>query len=128
MIDPAFPAASWFLWVAPILFAVVYALPIFLTPLGWARWFTWDTPARDDLAVYFGRCTGALGLALCAACLHAAPHPAANRALFDVIAIAGGLLVIVHIRGAIEKRQPFIETLEIGLYAVLTGVAIWLRP
>src|SRR3569623_856657 len=63
MIDPALPAASWFLWVAPILFAVVYALPIFLTPLGWARWFTWDTPPRDDLAVYFGRCAGADGRA-----------------------------------------------------------------
>ena len=128
MIDPAFPAASWFLWVAPILFAVVYALPIFLTPLGWARWFTWDTPPRDDLAVYFGRCTGAHGHAQSAARMHGAPPPAAKRAQIEERAIAGGLLVIVHIRGAIEKRQPFIETLEIGLYAALTGVAIWLRP
>src|SRR3569832_2422575 len=98
MIDPAFPAASWFLWVAPILFAVVYALPIFLTPLGWARWFTWDTPPRDDLAVYFGRCTGAHDHTQNTTNKQTTQQPTTNHTQNNVIAIAGGLLVIVHIR------------------------------
>jgi hypothetical protein len=128
MIDATCPAASWFLWIAPILFLLVYALPILLAPFAWARWFRWSVNARDDLALYYGRCTGAAAVAICVACLRGAAHPRANAILFELVACAGALLTCVHVAGALEKRQPWTETAEIALYAGLTVLALAVRP
>jgi uncharacterized protein YjeT (DUF2065 family) len=128
MIDPSCPGASWFLWIAPSLFLLLYGLPLLLAPFAWARAFRWATNERDDLARYFGRCLGAVAIAICLACLRAAPHPRANAILFQLIAGAGFLLTIVHVWGAVERRQPWTETAEIALYAALTAVSLWLAP
>jgi hypothetical protein len=128
MIDAAAPAASWFLWIAPAPFLVLYALPILLVPFRWARAFRWTVNERDDLALYFGRCTGALAVALCVACLRAAAHPRDHVDLFDLLAVAGALLTAIHVWGALERRQPWTETVEIALYATVTICALALRP
>lgn len=128
MIDANHPAASWFLLIAPTLFLIVYALPIFLAPFRWARLFGWTVNERDDLALYYGRCLGALAIAVCAACYRAAPHPRDSAILFELLAVAGVLLAGAHLWGALEKRQPWIETVEILLYLGLTVLAVVLRP
>ena len=93
MIDPDYPAASWFLIVAPTLFLIVYAIPIFLMPFRWARLFRWKVNEGDDLALYYGRCLGALAIAVCVACLRAAPHPRQSAIIFDLITAAGAKLM-----------------------------------
>lgn len=128
MIDQEHPAASWFLLLAPTVFLILYALPLLVAPFRWARLFRWTVNERDDLALYFGRCLGALAVAVCAACYRAAPHPLSGAIFFDLIASAGVLLAGVHIWGAIEKRQPFIETVEILLYLGLAVLSVVLRP
>lgn len=128
MIDPDYPAASWFLIVAPTLFLIVYAIPIFLAPFRWARLFRWTVNEGDDLALYYGRCLGALATAVCVACYRAAPQPRQSAIIFDLITAAGALLCGAHIWGALDKRQPWIETVEIGLYLGVTVLALVLRP
>jgi hypothetical protein len=128
MIDASCPGASLFLWIAPPLFLILYALPASLAPFAWARLFRWRAEPSDDLALYFGRCTGALAAAICVACMRAAPRAHANTVVFELIALAGAALVVVHVVGALQRRQPWTETVEIALYAALTAVAIALRP
>ena len=55
---------------------LVFALPIFLVPLTWARLMRWRIPQDVDLAVYFGRCLGAFILIVEALMLRAALGPA----------------------------------------------------
>jgi hypothetical protein len=63
---------------------------------------------------------------LAAAALLAARRPAAHRWIFDVIAGAGALLVLVHIWGI--GAQPASETLEVAFYAGFAAAARWARP
>src|SRR3546814_8290353 len=56
--------APTFLLVLVISTTLLFALPIFLVPLHWARLFQWKIPAETDLDVYFGRCLGAFILML----------------------------------------------------------------
>ncbi|MBI3071890.1 MAG: hypothetical protein HYY84_07135 [Deltaproteobacteria bacterium] len=125
MVSETHPTASIFLLVAASLFLVVYALPLLIAPLRWARVFLWKVPAETDLTVYLGRCLGAVAVAICAICFRAAPAPEHHVALFEVILVAGALLTLVHIWGALRRVQPWTEHVEIALYAALTGVDAW---
>ncbi len=110
------------------MFLVFYAAPLLVAPLTWARWFKWRIPGETDLTVYFGRCLGAVAVAIVFAAFHAASAPAAEQlAVFNVIVLACGLLTLIHVWGAITKTQPWTETVEIVLYAALTVVAFWIR-
>lgn len=126
MIDPAHPFASWFLWISAVAFLVIYALPLLLAPLTWARLFLWQPPAETDLAVYLGRCLGGVALAIVFVAARAAPQPAAHPLIFELIIGACGLMTLVHVWGAIRKAQPWTETVEIFMYAIVTGLACWL--
>jgi hypothetical protein len=128
MIDPRYPAASVFLVLAATGFGLVYALPIFLAPLWWARLFRWEVPAETDLTVYFGRCLGGVALAVVCLCYRAAPRVGESAWLFDLIALIGALMTVVHVWGAVKKTQPLVESVEIPLYAALAIVALVLRP
>jgi hypothetical protein len=130
MIDPSHPLGSWFLLVSSILFAVLYALPLFFVPLTWARWFTWRVPGAEKdthLAIYFGRCVGACALGVIFVACRAIPDPRGNRVVFDLIGGICGLMTVVHIWGAIRRIQPWTETVETAFYAVVTGVCLWIR-
>jgi hypothetical protein len=52
--------ASTFLILLAVISAVFLSIPIFIAPLRWARILGWPIPAQTDLAVYFGRCLGAV--------------------------------------------------------------------
>jgi hypothetical protein len=127
MISATHPAASWFLLASGAGFLLVYGLPLLLFPLQWARWFRWTVPEDTALTVYLGRCVGALAIAVIAVSLKAVPSPERFSVLFDLIAWIGALMTALHVWGAIRRVQPWTETAEIPLYAVLAGLAIWLR-
>jgi hypothetical protein len=127
MIDSSARAASWFLWIAPAGFLIFFAIPLMLWPLTWARWFRWRTEGADHLTIYFGRCLGALGMVLVAACFRAAPSPRAHPIVLEILAAAGLLLAGVHAYGALRRIQPWTEDVEIVLYALVGGAALWLR-
>ena len=119
--------ARVFLLVAGTVFSITIALPLFLAPLWWAKRFRWTLPADPSLTIYFGRCLGAVGIAIAALSLRAARDPAAHLEIFELLAVIGALLTVVHAWGAIRRSQPWTETVEIGLYALTTVAAVWLR-
>jgi hypothetical protein len=125
MIDEAHPIASWFLWIVGPIFLALFAVPILIAPLAWAKRIGWTIPEDVRLTRYFGRCLGAVGLALVALCFRMAPSP--SPFLFELLAAVAVLLAIVHAWGALERSQPAIENIEIALYTLLAGAAIWIR-
>lgn len=128
MISPQHPLASWFLVVSVTFFLGVYALPLLLVPLKWARWFGWKVQeGNTDLTVYFARCLGAVALAIILTLMRYIPDPGSQPALFDLIGLVCVGMVVVHTWGAIRKAQPLSETVEIFFYAVVGAVAAWIR-
>lgn len=120
-----------FLWVLIVLTSLAFALPIFLMPLIWARWFQWRLPKEPDghdLAVYFGRCLGAFVLILELLMLRAALTGEGLVYTFQVMLAVALFMVIVHVQGAVQRIQPMTETLEIGLYSGLGLLALLFYP
>ena len=116
-----------FLSVVGGLFLVVFAIPIFLVPFEWAEAFGWDAP-RTDIGSYFGRCLGAVAIAISGQALWAARQPERFRPLFDLLAAAAALLAIAHLRGLVEDSQPLVEHLETAGYTAFAGLALWAKP
>ena len=108
--------------------SIVFALPIFLMPLTWARWFGWRIPQERDLAIYFGRCLGAFVLILEALLLRAGLSGASIVLAFQLLLAVAAMMVIVHIWGAIRRIQPISETLEIGMYSGMFLLAVLFYP
>ncbi len=128
MISAQHPLASWFLVVSVAFFLLVYALPLLLVPLTWARWFGWKPQEGNvDLTVYFARCLGAVALAIILTVVRFIPDPGSQPALFDLIGLVCVGMVGVHTWGWLKKAQPLSETVEIFFYAVVGVVAVWIR-
>ena len=119
--------ARWFLLVVGIFFLVLFALPLFLVPFEWAEAFGWDVE-RTDVGSYFGRCLGAVAIAISGLAVWASRAPERYRALFELFAAAAALLAIVHLRGLAEDSQPAIEHVETLMYAGFAALALWCRP
>lgn len=109
------------------LFLVVFAIPLFLVPFEWAEAFGWDVE-RTDVGSYFGRCLGAVAIAISGQALWASRAPERYRSLFELLAAAAALLAIAHLRGLVEESQPVVEHLETAMYAGFAALALWLRP
>ncbi|MDQ2105771.1 hypothetical protein [Azospirillum isscasi] len=110
--------AQTYLLVLMISTTIFFALPIFIAPLTWARLMLWRIPEDKDLAVYFGRCLGAFILIVEFLMLRGAGGEGTAYA-FDVLFAVFGLMLAVHVYGAIRRIQPITETLEIGFWALL---------
>jgi hypothetical protein len=120
--------ASWFIILSAVLFAAVYAVPLTVAPLRWARWFRWQLSAdRPELATYLGRCTGALSLTIIGFALRAVPHPEQHLEVFELIGWGCGAMTAVHVWGAIRRIQPWTEDAEIVLYGAACAVSFWIR-
>ena len=117
MLDSAHPYMSLYLWISAAVLAGCFVIPLLVAPLRWARVFRWTIPADTELAVYFGRCLGAAGLGLVLGMVRAAPHPAAHPVIFEMLILAGSLLTIVHVIGALRRKWPWTETAEIPFWA-----------
>ena len=116
------------LLVVGVLFLTGFGIPLFADPYWWADRFGWDTGTPTDVATYFGRCLGAVAIAISAVALRASRAPAEHRTLFDVLAIAAALLAVVHARGLVEDSQPAVEHLEVLMYGGFAALAWWCKP
>jgi hypothetical protein len=106
----------------------VFGLPLLLSPLKWARRLRWRVPEDTDLAVYLGRSLGAVAVALSLGGLWAARDPWRHRIVFRIAGVAAALLAGVHVRGAMEGKQPWTETAEIALWAAMAIGAVAYYP
>ncbi|WP_454019113.1 hypothetical protein [Azospirillum sp. Marseille-Q6669] len=120
--------AQTYLLVLMISTTLFFALPIFVAPLAWARLMLWRIPQDTDLAVYFGRCLGAFILIVEFLMLRGATTVEATAYAFDVLFGVFGLMLAVHVYGAIRRIQPITETLEIGFWALLLLLNTWFYP
>ena len=113
--------AQTYLTVLMVATTLAFALPIFLAPLGWARLVRWTIPEHTHLAIYFGRCLGALVVMLEVMMLRAIQSgtPLLMASAYDMLFVVFGLMVVVHVWGALRRIQPITETLEIGLWVLL---------
>jgi hypothetical protein len=107
---------------------LAFALPIFLAPLKWARWFGWKIPQETDLAVYFGRCLGAFILIVELLMLRAAVTGTGLVFTFQVLLAVAAFMIVVHVWGAVLRIQPISETLEIGMYSGLALLTVLFYP
>ena len=120
--------AADFLLILTLATTLVFALPIFLVPLTWARLMAWQIPQQIDLAVYFGRCLGACILILEALMLRAALTGEAMHTAFELLAATATMMIVVHVYGALKRIQPLSETLEIGFYVLLLLLTLMFWP
>jgi hypothetical protein len=120
--------SSIFLLAASSIGLLVFALPLLLSPLRWARRLRWRVPEDTDLTVYLGRSLGAVATALSLGGLLAARDPGRYRIVFVMAAVAGSLLAGVHVWGAIQKKQPWMETAEIPFWAAVAAGAVASYP
>ncbi len=120
--------AADFLLIMTLATTLVFALPIFLVPLTWARLMAWQIPQQTDLAVYFGRCLGAFILILEALMLRAALTGEAMHTAFELLAATATMMIVVHVYGALKRIQPLSETLEIGFYVLLLLLTLMFWP
>lgn len=120
--------ASTFLLVTAVLSTAVFALPLFLAPLRWASVFGWRVPEQTDLAVYFGRCLGAVALVIQVFIARAALTGVGASFAFQLILASAVLMVVVHVWGALRRIQPVSETWEIGFWAGLFLLAVLFYP
>ncbi len=107
---------------------LIFALPIFLTPLRWGRVFMWRIPQETDLAVYFGRCLGAFVLVIEGLILRAGLTREGALFTCQVLLAVAFLMVVVHVWGALQKIQPITETLEIGMYSGMFILTLLFYP
>jgi hypothetical protein len=120
--------AAGFLLAVVAVTTPVFALPLFLVPLAWARRFGWRIPEHTDLAVYFGRCLGAFVLVLELMMLRAGLTGAYIVPIYQMLIAIAAFMVVVHIWGAVKRIQPLSETLEIGMYSGLGLLAVLFYP
>lgn len=102
-----------------VLSSVVFTIPLFCMPIAWARVLQWNIPGDTDLAIYFGRCLGGLGLAVCGLALHAGLTGQGTVVVFNLLFGGFGFITIAHVWGAIQRIQPITETLEIAFWIAL---------
>lgn len=119
--------AQTFLVVFGVVAGLVFALPIFLVPLTWARAFRWNLPQDTDLAIYFGRCLGVLAVVLSGFALRAGFTGDGVEQIFQITIPVFVGMTLVHVVGAIQRIQPVTETIEIAFWAglVLLGLAFY---
>lgn len=109
---------------------ILFAIPILIAPLAWARIMRWDIPEQTHLAIYFGRCLGAFALVLELFLFRAALTGEGLNFVFEFMMLIWIFMVGVHVVGAFQRIQPITETLEIGLWAFFIALtaAFWPGP
>ena len=117
-----------FLRVTALLTLVAFAIPITFAPFAWAKALKWNADPANDLALYFGRCLGVVALVLVWAAWQAAGNPLAQPLFFGILIGNFTLLALVHVVGAVQKRQPWTETAEIPFWGGLAILALLFYP
>jgi len=117
-----------YLLILMIVTTVAFVIPIFFTPMLWAKMLLWSIPEDTDLAVYFGRCMGSFALVVEVMILRAILYGSGVSFICDFLILVFVMMVIVHIYGAIKGIQPITETLEIGFWIGLVAAGIMFYP
>jgi hypothetical protein len=120
--------SSTFLRVTAVLTALAFSIPISLAPLAWARRLRWTMDAQPELALYFGRCLGALALVQSWAAWHVAGHPQLQPFFFKMLIGITALMALVHVVGAVQRVQPWTETAEIPFWAGFAVLGLMFYP
>ncbi len=120
--------AQAFLFWFVILTTIVFVAPLTLAPMAWARTFQWRLPDDPDLAFYFGRCLGALALAVEYFLWQGSRDPAIAPVAIGGLGIFCAIMVVVHIDGAIRKIQPWTETAEILFWSAASAACVLFYP
>jgi uncharacterized membrane protein YsdA (DUF1294 family) len=120
--------SKYFLFIGATFYLLLFALPLFICPMSWARRVGWKIPEDTDLANYLGRSLGGLILPTIIMSYWSARNPWKYRFMFPLILLIGIFQVIVHAYGFIKKKQPVTENLEIILYSVLSVLALAFYP
>ncbi len=120
--------AETYLLVLMIVTTVAFVIPIFFTPLLWARMLLWSIPEDTDLAVYFGRCLGSFALIVEIMVLRALMTGTGLTFICDFLILVFVMMIIVHVYGALKGIQPITETLEIGFWIGLLVASILFYP
>jgi hypothetical protein len=97
-------------------------------PLRWAAVLGWRIPEHTHLAIYFGRCLGAVICVLGGFAFRVAAEPALQPFFFDLLLGSFALMVAVHVYGALKRIQPISETYEIGYWLLLFVLALMFYP
>jgi hypothetical protein len=106
----------------------LFGLPLLVRPLAWARRLGWRIPVETHLAIYFGRCLGAVICVLGLFAFQAASDPALRPFFSNVLLGCFGLMTALHVDGAIRRIQPRSETYEIGFWLLLLGLGVLFYP
>ena len=117
-----------FLRVFAVITLLAFAIPIAVAPLAWARALKWDIDPKFHLALYFGRCLGAVAIVITCAAWYAALHPEVQRFYFGLQIGIALLVGIAHVVGAIQRVQPWTETAEIAFWAALVLLGLLFFP
>lgn len=117
-----------YLLVFGVITALIFCLPLFIAPMTWGRLLLWNIPDDTDLAVYLGRCLGALGLVIDYFVIAAALNDEAISIVFNVLYFLFVLMIGTHIYGAVKRIQPITETLEIGFWTLLLLLNYMFHP
>ena len=117
-----------YLLVLASITSLVFALPLLLVPLTWARLMQWKIPEDTDLAVYFGRCLGAFVVGVDIMGFLGAFDVQRQQAIFEVLYFVSISMIAVHVYGAWRRIQPITETIEIGFYAMLFVLTLLFHP
>jgi hypothetical protein len=120
--------ASTFLLVVAVGTVALFGGPMVIAPMRWARVLGWTIPTHTDLAVYFGRCLGAVIVVLGGAALWASAHVAQQPFFFAMLAGCAAAMVLVHVWGALRRIQPPAETWEIGYWLALLALTLAFWP
>ncbi|MBI4854158.1 MAG: hypothetical protein HY819_20365 [Acidobacteria bacterium] len=120
--------STTYLYIITIGTIVFFGLPMLISPIHWARVLGWDIADKPDLAVYFGRCLGAVICVLGIFGLKASRNPLLKQYFFDLLIYNFILMFFVHIYGWLKKIQPIAETLEIIYWAGLIILTLLFYP
>jgi hypothetical protein len=120
--------AQVFLFWFVIVTAIVFVAPLMFAPMTWARIFRWRLPDHPDLTFYFGRCLGALSVAVEYFLWQGSRDPAITPVALGALGIFCAIMVIVHIDGAIRKIQPWTETAEIVFWGAASAACVLFYP
>lgn len=117
-----------FLRVIAVVTLISFSIPLLIAPLAWARTFRWTVDTKSDLALYFGRCLGAVALVLSCAAWHVAMHRELQPFFYTMLIVIYALLTAIHVVGALQKVQPWTETAEIPFWGALVVLGLLFYP
>jgi hypothetical protein len=120
--------ASVYLKIFAVITLVLFAIPIAFAPMAWARALKWDIDAKPHLALYFGRCLGAVAIVISCAAWYAAGHPEVQRFYIGIQIGVAVLVGAAHVVGAIQRVQPWTETAEIAFWIALVVLGLLFLP